>query len=106
MQLRSLWRDNRKEIFSIFTIALPTIVDMFVQTLLGFFDLIMVGRLGPEAIASVGLGTAPILTVIPIFFAISVGTTAMVSRAFGAKNFDEAKEGMGQIGRASCRERV
>lgn len=95
-QIRSLWRENRSEILSIFTIALPTIVDMFVQTLLGFFDLIMVGRLGPEAIASVGLGTAPILTVIPIFFAISVGTTAMVSRAFGAKNYNEAKEGMSQ----------
>ncbi|WP_297434827.1 MATE family efflux transporter [uncultured Cetobacterium sp.] len=95
-QIRSLWRENRSEILSIFTIALPTIVDMFVQTLLGFFDLIMVGRLGPDAIASVGLGTAPILTVIPIFFAISVGTTAMVSRAFGAKNYNEAKEGMSQ----------
>lgn len=90
------FRENRKEIFSIFTIALPTIVDMFVQTLLGFFDLIMVGRLGPEAIASVGLGTAPILTIIPIFFAISVGATAMVSRAFGAKNYTEVKEVMSQ----------
>ncbi|MGL5904702.1 MAG: MATE family efflux transporter, partial [Cetobacterium sp.] len=88
----SLWRENKKEILSIFTIALPTIIDMFVQTLLGFFDLIMVGRLGPEAIASVGLGTAPILTIIPIFFAISVGTTAMISRAYGARNYSEAKD--------------
>ena len=95
-RLRSLWRENKSEILSIFTIALPTIVDMFVQTLLGFFDLIMVGRLGPEAIAAVGLGTAPILTVIPIFFAISVGTTAMVSRAYGAKNYSEARDGMSQ----------
>lgn len=90
------WTENRKEIFSIFTIALPTIIDMFVQTLLGFFDLIMVGRLGPEAIASVGIGTAPIMVIIPVFFAISVGTTAMVSRAFGAKNYSEAKDGMSQ----------
>ncbi|MGL5355480.1 MAG: MATE family efflux transporter [Cetobacterium sp.] len=95
-QLYSLWRENKKEVLSIFTIALPTIVDMFVQTLLGFFDLIMVGRLGPEAIASVGLGTAPILTIIPIFFAISVGTTAMVSRAYGAKNYSEARDAMSQ----------
>lgn len=95
-QVRSLYKENKSEVLSILTIALPTIVDMFVQTLLGFFDLIMVGRLGPEAIASVGLGTAPILTVIPIFFAISVGTTAMVSRAFGARNYEEAKEGMSQ----------
>lgn len=95
-RVRSLYKENKSEVLSILTIALPTIVDMFVQTLLGFFDLIMVGRLGPEAIASVGLGTAPILTVIPIFFAISVGTTAMVSRAFGARNYEEAKEGMSQ----------
>ncbi len=95
-QVRSLYKENKSEVLSILTIALPTIIDMFVQTLLGFFDLIMVGRLGPEAIASVGLGTAPILTVIPIFFAISVGTTAMVSRAFGARNYEEAKEGMSQ----------
>lgn len=95
-RVRSLYKENKSEVLSILTIALPTIVDMFVQTLLGFFDLIMVGRLGPEAIASVGLGTAPILTVIPIFFVISVGTTAMVSRAFGARNYEEAKEGISQ----------
>ena len=92
----ALWKENRSEIFSIFTIALPTIIDMFVQTLLGFFDLMMVGRLGPEAIAAVGLGTAPVMTIIPVFFAISVGTTALVSRAFGAKNYYETREGMSQ----------
>ena len=92
----ALWKENRSEIFSIFTIASPTIIYMFVQTLLGFFDLMMVGRLGPEAIAAVGLGTAPVMTIIPVFFAISVGTTALVSRAFGAKNYYETREGMSQ----------
>lgn len=89
-------KNNRLEFISILTIALPTIVDLFVQTLLGFFDLVMVGKLGNIAISSVGIGSAPILTITPLFFAVSIGTTAIISRAYGAKNFSEVKDAMKQ----------
>lgn len=67
MNLIKEWKKNRKIFSAIMTIALPAIADLFAQTLLGFFDMLMVGRLGPEAISAVGIGNAPVNTVIPIF---------------------------------------
>ena len=96
MDIKREWRRNKKVFAAIMAIALPAIADLFVQTLLGFFDMIMVGKLGPVAISSVGIGNAPVQAVIPVFFAISIGTTAIVSRAFGSDNKKEGKNSMAQ----------
>ena len=58
MDFKREWRRNKKVFAAILTIALPAIADLFVQTLLGFFDMVMVGRLGPVAISSVGVEEA------------------------------------------------
>lgn len=68
-----------------FQLALPTIGEMLMQTLLGFADMAMVGSLGAAAIAAVGLSDTPMMTAMALFAAISVGTTALVARAIGAK---------------------
>ena len=96
MGYKKLWRRYKAIFSAIMVIALPTIADLFAQTLLGFFDMIMVGRLGAVAISSVGIGNAPILAVIPVFSAVSIGTTALVSRAFGSKNREEGKLALSQ----------
>ena len=82
-------RETRKYIFKL---ALPAILEMLMQTLLGFADMAMVGVLGAAGIAAVGLSDMPIMTSIALFAAISVGTTALVSRAIGAKNVTEATD--------------
>ncbi|NLL71646.1 MAG: MATE family efflux transporter [Epulopiscium sp.] len=76
----------------ILKLAFPAILEMLMQTLLGFADMAMVGVLGAAGIAAVGLSDMPIMTAIALFAAISVGTTALVSRAVGAKNISEATE--------------
>lgn len=96
MDLRRLWRRNKVVFAAIMTIALPAIADLFAQTLLGFFDMLMVSKLGAVAISSVGIGNAPMMAVTPIFFAVSIGTTALVSRAFGSHNDEEGKSAMAQ----------
>ena len=96
MDIKREWRRNKKVFAAILTIALPAIADLFVQTLLGFFDMVMVGKLGPVAISSVGVGNAPVQAVVPVFFAISIGTTAIVSRAFGSNNTNEGRNSLGQ----------
>ena len=96
MDLAKEWRRNKKVFAAIMTIALPAIADLFAQTLLGFFDMLMVGRLGPEAISSVGVGNAPLNAVTPIFFAVSIGTTALVSRAYGSSDRKEGKNALAQ----------
>lgn len=60
------------------------------HTLLGFADMAMVGSLGAAAIAAVGLSDMPMMTSMSFFASISVGTTALVARAIGAKKQDEA----------------
>ncbi|SHH47454.1 putative efflux protein, MATE family [Clostridium collagenovorans DSM 3089] len=75
-----------------FKLALPAIMEMVMQTLLGFADMAMVGRLGAIAISAVGLSQTPTDTALGIFAAISVGATALVARAIGAKKREEAGE--------------
>lgn len=73
-----------------FKLALPAIMEMMMQTLLGFADMAMVGKLGAAAIAAVGLSDMPMMTAMSAFAAISVGTTALVARAIGADDPKEA----------------
>ena len=96
MILKRVWKRNKVVFAAIMTIALPAIADLFAQTLLGFFDMLMVSKLGSVAISSVGIGNAPMMAVTPIFFAVSIGTTTLVSRAYGSKNNEEGKSAMGQ----------
>lgn len=88
---KNYYRENRTSISEVFKIAIPTIGDMFVQTLLGFFDMVMVGKIGPTAINAVGIGNAPILLLSTVFFALSTGTTAVMSRAYGSDNQKDGK---------------
>lgn len=75
-----------------FTLALPAIADMFIQMLFGIIDMSMVGSLGAFAIASIGLADNPMMTILSLFTAASVGATALVARAIGAKDIEEANE--------------
>lgn len=96
MNLKRVIKKNRKILLSVMAIAFPAIADLFAQTLLGFFDMIMVGKLGTEAISAVGIGNIPAQTIIPVFYAISTGTTALVSRAYGGNNREEGKKAIAQ----------
>ncbi|MDF2839556.1 MAG: efflux family protein [Clostridia bacterium] len=73
-------------------LAMPAIMEMTMQTLLGFADMAMVGSLGAVAIAAVGLGDMPIMTLMAIFAALGTGTTALVARYIGAKEPEKATE--------------
>lgn len=73
-------------------LALPAIMEMLMQTLLGFADMAMVGSLGASAIAAVGISDMPMTTAMAIFSAISVGTTALVARFIGAKDIKKAND--------------
>lgn len=73
-------------------LAMPAIMEMAMQTLLSFADMAMVGSLGAVAIAAVGLGDTPIATLMAIFAALGTGTTALVARYVGAKEYDKATE--------------
>jgi putative MATE family efflux protein len=75
----------------LFRLAWPSLVENLLQTMLGFVDLAFVGRLGPDAIAGVGLGSQLMFLLQVLFMGLAVGNTALVARAIGAKNHRDAE---------------
>lgn len=67
----------------------PALVEMFLMSLIGMADMIMVGRMGsqgPAAIAAVGLTNQPMFFIQAAFMALNVGATAIVARSIGARD--------------------
>lgn len=61
-------------------------------TLFGMVDMMMVGQLGPAAIASIGLTNQPFMLLLAIFAAVNVGTTTIVAWKIGAGSPGEAQD--------------
>ncbi len=73
-------------------LALPAVAEMAFSSFIQVINLIMVGRVGPAAVAAVGITTQPVFLALAVFQALNVGATAMVARAIGADNPEEANE--------------
>ncbi len=69
---------------TIVMLAWPVAAEMSLHTITQVADMAMVGRLGPEAVAAVGLSFRPLFFVMSVFLGIGAGTTAMVARFIGA----------------------
>lgn len=77
-------------ILSILTMALPAIIEMALNTLLGVADTIMISRLiNQSALAAAGFANSIMFTLIFVFTSFNTGATALVSRSFGEKNFEK-----------------
>jgi putative MATE family efflux protein len=73
---------------NIWYLALPTMVTSALQDLFNIVDMIYVGKLGPSAIASVAMCGIVIGIANTVSIGIATGTVALVSRFFGAKDYD------------------
>lgn len=71
-------------------IAWPSFAELMLTQLASMVDLMMVGRLGPWAISSVGLSTQPKFLLMTMFMSLNVGATAMVARYKGAGERSQA----------------
>lgn len=71
-------------------LAWPVILENLFQTMLGTVDMLMVSRLGAEAIAGVGTANQLMFVINASFAAITVGTTVLVARFTGAGQPTEA----------------
>lgn len=90
----SLTRQETRQI--VWTLAAPTLIEMFLVSLTGMADMIQVGRIGPAAITSVGLTNQPMMLLQSIFQALNVGTTALVARFIGMGQPEQASETLKQ----------
>jgi putative MATE family efflux protein len=74
----------------------PMFISALLQNLQSVIDLFWVGRLGSEAVAALAVAGTILMLLFPVIMGVSMGTVAMVSRAIGAGNPDEAGEIAGQ----------
>jgi putative MATE family efflux protein len=68
----------------------PALAESILASLVSMVDMMMVASLGSYAISAVGLVTQPRFVMLAAFMALSVGSTAMVSRFKGARDPDNA----------------
>lgn len=81
----------------ILILALPAVMEMGLNTLVGIADTIMISRfIGKEGLAAVGFANQIIFTLIFIFSSFNAGATAMIARSYGEKNYDRLNKIMGQ----------
>jgi len=80
---------NRQNIINL---AWPAMMRLVFQTLTGIVTLIIIGRLGKESIAAVGMANRVIFLVIGTFSALTVGTTAIVAHYIGAGDQEGAQK--------------
>src|SRR5262245_51950323 len=79
----------RREFSALVRLALPVVLAELGWMGMGIVDTLMVGPLGPAAIAAVGIGSG-VFTAIAIFgMGLMLGLDAVVSRSFGAGRIDE-----------------
>src|SRR6201993_3582962 len=98
-QQRSLWeslveavRGSHQDYTSvnlnraILLLAVPMVLEMVLESLFAVVDVAFVGRLGADAVATVGLTESMLSLVFAVGLGLSLSTTAMVARRIGEKN--------------------
>src|SRR5438094_1682793 len=77
-------------------LAWPVIFSFSIESLVGLFDMLMVGRLGATSVAAVGVGVQIMGAVDAMLFAVGTGALAIVARHVGAGERRAAEETLRQ----------
>src|SRR6185312_10517276 len=75
---------------AVFLLAIPMILELSLESVFAVVDMFFVGKLGQDAIATVGLTESVITIIYSIAIGLSTGATAIVARRIGEKNQEAA----------------
>jgi len=81
---------------NVITIAWPSFAELFLMQLASMVNTMMVGGLGTWAIAAVGFCNQLRLLMVAVFMAFNTGSTALIARAKGANEPEQANKIMHQ----------
>lgn len=82
-------RDLKDEFRPMLLLAAPVVVAELGWITMGMVDTLMVGRLGPEAIGAVGVGSSIFLAIGIFAMGLLLGLDTLVAQAFGAGRLDD-----------------
>lgn len=75
---------------AVFLLAIPMILELSLESVFAVVDMFFVGKLGQNAIATVGLTESVVTIIYSIAIGLSTGATAIVARRIGEKNPEAA----------------
>jgi putative MATE family efflux protein len=82
-------RVSTSSYWKILKLALPVGLESVFQTAFSLIDQVIVGRLGADAVAGVGLSNSISFILLLFYSAIGTGTGVLIAQAFGRDNMDE-----------------
>ena len=92
--LRFVFPTDRSIFKRILTLALPVILANMSRTFMTVVDVAMVGRLGAEALAAVGLGGVLVWTILSIGVAFRTGVQTVTARRYGQQRFEDCGQAL------------
>jgi len=81
---------------AVFLLAIPMMLELSLESVFAVVDMFFVSKLGPNAIATVGLTESVITIVYSISIGLSTGATAIIARRVGEKDPDAAAHACAQ----------